>query len=224
MKKLLFLLVLAVAIPACKGSGGTGPNLDIPTGTQGSGNAKTETRTLTGFKKIEAGGAVNIDVTFKPEFSVSVEADDNLLPQITTEVDGDTLKIATKDRISTKSRVNIKITMPRLTDFDLSGASTGTITGITGDKLEAEITGASKLTATGEMRELVARANGASTIDAENLKTEKALAWAAGASKITVTALDDLDVDASGASTITYVGSPAKFKQNESGASTIRQK
>lgn len=214
MKKLLFLVILAGLALSCSKL----------TGIQGSGTAKTETRNLTGFKQIKAGGAINLDVTFKPEYSVNIEADDNLLEYITTEVSGDTLTIGSKDRINAKTRINVRVTMPELADLDLSGASTGTIAGLKGEKMEIELSGASKLKIDGEVRDLKARASGASNIDASNLKTENADVDSSGASGITVNATGDLKAEASGASSVTYIGEPRSLKQNASGASSIKKK
>jgi hypothetical protein len=214
MKKLLFFVVLAVFITACSGI----------TGVKGSGNKKTETRGLSGFKQVKAGGAVNLDITFKPEYSVTVEADDNLLEYISTEVSGDELVIESKDRINPKSKINIKITMPELTGLDLSGASTANAAGVRGGKLDIDASGACEVKIDGEARELKGRASGASSIKAEDLKVENADVDASGASNITVNASGDLRAEASGASSVTYTGSPRSLKQNSSGASSINKK
>lgn len=214
MKKLLFLVVLA----------GLGLSCNKLTGIQGSGTAKSETRALTGFKEIKAGGAVNLDISFKPEYSVSIEADDNLLEHITTEVNGDTLVIGMKDNINSKNKINVRITMPELTDLDISGASTGNVAAVKGEKLVVGLSGASKLKIDGEVRQFNARAGGASNIDAANLKVENADVDSSGASGITVNASGDLKAGASGASSVTYIGDPRSLKQNSSGASSVKKK
>ena len=47
---------------------------------------------------------------------------------------------------------------------------------------------------------------------------------ASGASNATVSASNDLKVDASGASKISYTGEPKNIKQNSSGASSVTKK
>lgn len=214
MKKLLFFVVLVCLFAGCGGI----------TGIPGSGTAKTENRNLSGFKKIRAAGALNVDVTFKSDYSVTVEADDNLLEYITTEVSGDELVIASKDRINPKTKINIRITLPELTSLDISGASSGSVAGLKGDKFDLEISGASKLKVDGEVRELKAKASGACSIDAENLKAENADVDASGASGIIVNASGDLKAEASGASHVIYIGDPKSLKQNATGASSIKKK
>jgi hypothetical protein len=98
------------------------------------------------------------------------------------------------------------------------------VAGVKTEKLRLSINGASKLKIDGEIRELKAQASGASSIDAEGLKTENANADASGASSITVNAAGDLSANASGASSVKYVGEPKSLKQNSSGASSVKKK
>lgn len=199
-------------------------NFNNLSGIQGSGTSKTETRDVKDFTKIEANGAVHIEVSIQKDFSVEVQADDNLLANIKTEVSGDTLKIYSEDRISPKTQINVKISMPEIEGLDVTGASSANIANIKADSLELKANGASKIKANGTAEDLKADANGASSIDAENLKTENAEVTANGASKATVSATNDLDIDANGASKITYVGEPKNLKQSSNGASSISKK
>lgn len=215
MKKLLFFVAIACLLVACG---------DI-TGIKGSGTAKTETRSVSGFKEVKARGAINLDISIGPEYSLTIEADDNLLEHIQTDVSGGALVIESRnERINPKTKINVKVTMPELVDLEISGASTGKASGVKTDKLGLEISGASKVTIDGEVRELNATASGASSINAEGLKTENADADSSGASSITVNATGDLKANASGASSVTYVGDPKSLKQNSSGASSVKKK
>ncbi len=155
---------------------------------------------------------------------MTVEADDNLLTNIKTEVSGDTLKIYSEDRISPKTRVNVVISMPAIEGLDISGASSGNVAGVNANSLELKASGASKIKIDGTAKELNADASGASTIDAENLRVEDVDVEASGASKAVIMATNDLKVDASGASKISYVGEPKNIKQNSSGASSVTKK
>lgn len=225
MKKFgLLVFIFALSIGLAFSTNCNFSNIKNLGGVQGSGTSKTETRNATGFTKIDASGAVNVEVTVGKGFAVEVQADDNLLANIKTETSGDTLKIYSEDRISPKTQINIKVSMPEIENFEVSGASSGNIANVKADDLELKASGASKIKIEGEAKDLNADASGASSIDAENLKAENAEADASGASRITVLANNDLDVDASGASKIIYVGEPQKLKQNSSGASSIVKK
>jgi hypothetical protein len=169
----LFLTTCALAAFGC----GKVTNIG---GIAGSGSMKSETRTLSGFKKIKAGGAIKLDVTVQKAFSVVVETDDNLLEHVTTEVSGDSLIIGSRDRISPSSQIKITVSLPELSDLDISGASVATVGGVNADELELTASSASRIKVDGEVKELTAKANGASNIDVENLKAENADADASG--------------------------------------------
>jgi hypothetical protein len=191
---------------------------------KGSGNVKSEKRTVSGFNKVRAGGAVKVEIIAQKEFSVEVEADDNLLPYIKTEVDGGNLKIYSEGRIKTQNQIRVRISMPELTGLDISGASSGMVSNVKAESLDLEASGASKISIDGEVENLVVEASGASTIDAENLRTQEAVADASGASKVIVSPSAKLKAEASGASTVYYTGEPQSIDKNSSGASSVKQK
>lgn len=192
--------------------------------TKGSGNAKSEKRNVSDFKQIEAGGAIALEVVAQKDFSVEVEADDNLLPLIKTEVSGDTLKISTADKISSKTKIIVKISMPELTSLDVSGASGAVVSDVKTDSLKLEASGASKIKISGAANNLESNASGASGIDAESLTVNDADVEASGASNTTVFAANNLKADASGASTIYYTGEPKNVEPKSSGVSSVKKK
>ena len=81
---------------------------------QGSGVVKTESRTVPAFSKIELAGSPDVEVVVGPAVSVTVTADDNVLPFIDTEVKGETLKIGSHDSYNSHVGVKLKITVPTL--------------------------------------------------------------------------------------------------------------
>lgn len=222
MKKLsLIMFVTALSIGLFSAIGCNFGNL---TGVQGSDNAKSEKRNVSGFKQIEAGGAISLEIDAQKDFNVEVEADDNLLSLIKTEVSGDTLKISTEDRISSKTKIVVKISMPELTSLNISGASGAVVSNVKTDSLKLEASGASKIKISGEANNLESDATGASGIDAENLMVNDADIEATGASNTTVSAANNLKADASGASTILYTGEPKNVEPKSSGASSVKKK
>lgn len=193
-------------------------------GVQGSGTTKSEKREIAGFKEVEASGAINLEIVAQKGFSVEVEADDNLLQYIKTEVSGDTLKVFTKDKISPKTKLLVRISIPELTALDVSGASGATVSNIKTDSLKLEASGASKIKIDGQAIRLEAVASGASGIDAEGLIVENADVEASGASNTIVSPTNELKADSSGASTVYYTGEPKSVSPKTSGASSVKKK
>jgi hypothetical protein len=227
MKKIgfiIFLVTLAVGSILSVKSGVGKFHINFKNGVQGSGNSRTEVRNVSGFEGIKAGGAINLEVSVQKDFKVEVEADDNLLEYIKTETSGNTLKIYTEGRFSTKSRINVRISMPEIKELEISGASNAIISNVKSDSLIVESNGASKIKIDGEAKNLVLEVSGASKVEAEELKVERIDVDANGASKVTVSPTSELKADASGASTIYYTGDPKNVESKTSGASSVKRK
>lgn len=193
-------------------------------GTTGSGVIKSDSRNIVGFKKIRAESAIDLSVSVTNGYSVIVKADDNIVADVITKLDGDTLVISLKDKTNSKSKISVSVTMPALEALDLTGATNATVTGVKADELTVNATGAAKAKIDGVAKTLKIKALGASEVDAEGLTATKAEVDAVGASKIIVSATDELTASAAGASGVTYVGEPKSLKQNASDVSTISKK
>src|SRR5262249_56131141 len=89
-----------------KGVNGGGPS--------GSGRVSTDTRTVSGFSAIELRGVGNAVVTLGGPEALTVEAEDNLLPSITTTVSNNTLVLELKTGRPTKPIV-YRVTARELT-------------------------------------------------------------------------------------------------------------
>ncbi|MFT3743142.1 MAG: DUF2807 domain-containing protein [Pyrinomonadaceae bacterium] len=190
----------------------------------GSGVSKTDSRNIVDFKKIKAENAIDLDIKVTNGYSVIVKADDNIVANVVTKLDGDTLVISLKDGIDTKSRVNVTITLPLLTSLELTGATNANISGVKGDEFSLNATGAAKAKIAGETKSLKVKAVGASNVDTESLSAEKANVESVGASSVTVSATSELNASATGASHVTYVGDPKTLNQSATDVSTISKK
>lgn len=191
---------------------------------QGSGISKVETRNVAPFKQIDVSGAVDVEVVGQKDFKVDVQADDNILELVQTEVSGDTLKIYVKERISVRSPIKIFVSMPELTGVEISGASKFNGNNIKTDSFELNVSGASKVELNGEANKLNIDASGASKINTENFKVAKALVDVSGATSVVVNATEEVRAEASGASKVSYVGEPKNVVKDVSGAGKVSQK
>ncbi len=195
-------------------------NISFNHGATGSGSVASEQRDVAGFTRVDVGGAFVVEITAQKEYSVVVEADDNLLPLITTTVSGGTLEISSEKKLSTKNPIRVLISAPDIDKIESSGAAKVSIADLNGEALELESSGASRITVAGEIANLNIDVSGASNIDAENLKAENATIDASGASFVGVNVWGELKSDASGASRVVYSGNPKNVEKKTSGASS----
>jgi hypothetical protein len=199
-------------------------NISFGKKTKGSGNVATETREIREFKGVDVSGVYEVEITAQKDFGVEIEADDNLLPLIRTEVRGGVLHIETKCKISTENGLKIKVSAPDIESINTSGVSKVVLNGLKNNELRVDTSGASKVWLDGETTELYIEVSGASSIDAENLHAAAATVNASGASRVSVFATGEIRPHASGASKIIYSGNPKNIDPSSSGASTIREK
>ena len=198
-------------------------NFEFSRGVKGSGNVITEQRQVTDFTGIDVGGIFNVEATAGREFSVNVEADDNLLPLIKTEVRRGVLHISTERRIKSSSKITVRVTAPAIESVEASGVARVDLSGVTGGAVKLNSSGASKVIAAGEASELSGKTSGASKIDAASLKATDATVKTSGASTVRVTVSGRLVASASGAGKVLYGGTPANVEKRTSGAGKVAE-
>ncbi len=212
----------------------------------GSGNVVTQEEAISDFDKVDISHSFVVDIKQGENFSVIIRVDDNLVEQLQVEKFGSTLKIGLKTGISIVSNATLEaeITMPELTGLDLSGASSATISGFKSTKnltvdlsgasalrgdIEAgdtsfDLSGSSNANLTGSGGNLTLDASGSSDVDLSDFPVADAEIDASGASTVTVNASGRLDVEASGASNVYYLGDPSMGTIETSGASSVESK
>ena len=145
MKHLYFttvlLLTLALLLTACS-YGGVNISFNSQT-IKGSGTVTTEARQVSGFSKVELQSIGNLTIKQGTSESLNIKADDNLLPYITTEVDGDTLKIGMKPNINVDptQKIEYALTVKSLSSVVLSGFGNINADELTGSALDIRLSG-----------------------------------------------------------------------------------
>jgi ABC-type uncharacterized transport system auxiliary subunit len=243
MSKIALVLTVAMALALLSGCYPTTLGGTVVTG---SGRTTTQDYDFSGFTRLQIGSAFEANVQAGDSYKVTVTVDDNLVQYLDVRVTGDTLRIGFKPMLSFNFRnttLRADVTMPDVEGLELSGATRTRIAGFSNDKkVDVEVSGASQLSgdiSSAEMRieasgasraelsgttgPLDARASGASSLRLQDLKSTDTRVDASGASNITVNPSGKLSGDASGASTVRYVGSPSSVQVNTSGASSVRQ-
>jgi hypothetical protein len=211
----------------------------------GSGNVVTQEEAINGFDKVEVSHTFNVDISQGETFSVVVNMDDNLLQYLEVVKQGSTLKIGLKtDRISRDSTLEAEVTLPGLTGLNLSGASHANITGFKSTKdisfdlsaasssrgdieagdISIGLSDSSSITLTGSGQDLTIDAKGSSELDLTDLLVVNASVILSDASTATVNASGRLDVDASDASDVYYLGDPTLGEINTSSESSVEPK
>ena len=212
-------------------------------GIKGNGNVIKQERQISSFNSLEVGGAFRVFLTQGDKESLTVEADENLLEYISTEIRGNSLKISTTKDINNSNALNIYLTITKLEEMDISGACKLTCETkinledldlecsgasdielkLTANHLDLEFSGASQIEMFGNANEVSLDLSGASDLDALELEAEKYSADISGASHAKIYVKSELSVDVSGAASLKYKGEPKLIQTDVSGAGSLKK-
>jgi hypothetical protein len=232
------LVILLAAALAVSGCGSLGPGR-TPSGT-------------TATSRIDAAGVTRLDVAYgfdvrvslgQPE-AVTVTYDDNLADLLDVRVDGRTLRIQLKpnSNIDHRPTLRAEVTMARVEELRAAGASTATVASklpgarlrllVSGssrvaadlavDRAEATVSGSSRLELTGTANALSAQGSGASNLELADLRLRDLDIQLSGASHGSVKVTGTIAAQVSGASKLTYAGTPQFTKRDTSGGYSIQ--
>ncbi|MDB4534589.1 DUF2807 domain-containing protein [Vicingaceae bacterium] len=230
IKRIFLGLVIALTLNSCIDS------------IDGNGDVVKEKRTISSFNKIDISGGYEVLINQGSDERLEIEADENLLELIETEVRNNILYISSKQPIGNAESLKLYITTVNLNDIDVAGAielsNKGTfesekleieVSGaadinldIEVEKLTMDMSGASETTLTGSANSFSIDISGAGELDAKKLKTKNTTIDISGAGSAVVFVKETLEVSVSGAGSVKYKGSP-KVKQDISGAGSVEQ-
>lgn len=209
----------------------------------GSGNQVTETRNVEPFREIEVGGSVKLVIRQDSSTSLRIVADDNIQDRIETRVRGGKLHIEMDGNFCETGPITIYASSRTLEGVDASGAVEVISDGVlSAERFSLDLSGSTKVNLqvnTGDMRtdasgstELILKGQARShEIDMSGSGEVEALEFVvgnyrintSGASELKINVMNDLDVESSGASEISYRGNPKNVRNHNSGASSLNK-
>ena len=213
----------------------------------GSGITARETRKVSGFDAIHIRFPAEVTITQGSVESLTIEADDNLLPQLATTVQSRTLVIENSEsnwskRVNPKADVVIKIvvkdlgeirfpsagtlTIEKLTTdelyISLSGAGEVILLNLKTDELTVDVSGAGSVEADGEARDVNISISGFGSFDGKALTSQVARVEISGAGSATLRVEEELEAQISGAGSVDYYGDP-EVTRHVSGAGSVNK-
>ncbi len=203
--------------------------------TIGSGNVITETRTATGFHSVDLRSSGNVIITQGDTEGLVVEAEDNLLPLIETQVTKEgILRIGFKahEEIHVTKPLVFKVAVKTLDAVVLAGSGSMESKALKADRFTVQllgsgdirlddlktdaltvvIDGSGNVKLAGKAKSQAVSVNGSGDYEAAALKTTAATVNVAGSGDCEVAASETLGVDISGSGDVSYYGTPAVTK------------
>ena len=232
MKQLLLVLTTILTLASCHFE-------------RGSGNIISENRKLADFKEITVGSSFDVEVKMGATTDVRVEADDNVIKYIETEVSGNTLKIGFKSNHGfSNTHLKVFITTPELTSVKTSASASVNVEGVltSSEKLKFKASSSSDINADVDAPEVEAEASSSGTIKlsgktktftaavsssgdilASDLMSENTKASASSSGTAKVHASVTLDAKASSSGDIVYHGG-ATVSKSESSSGSVEKR
>lgn len=238
--KLIITAAMAMLFASCNF------NVDFDGDLKGDGNVVTENRNNNAeFTSIEASRGLDVEIEQSTSKSITVIADKNLQPHISTQISNGVLKITTDMNIQDAESKKIIVKMPIIDVLQASSAAT--ITGKTlirannlgisassageidinfeGESLLAESSSAATILLSGKALKFDATSSSGSSMDAKKLLANDISAKASSGSGIDIHPLVNLNGRASSGAFIRYHNKPSNnvTKKISSGGSISEQ-
>lgn len=213
--------------------------------TRGSGVVTTQTRDVSGFDSVQVDGAGEIFIIQGEEESLQIQAEDNIIDRLTSEVQGNTLVLGYRDSawrnsiIPTK-RITYTLTIDDLSEITINGAAdlemdsleTGTfaltingagqvsIDQFLAESLNVKIAGTTNMNISGQVSQQFVSIEGAGNYKAGDLQTNATSIEINGLGSATVWASETLNISIDGGGDVRYYGTP-NVTQNINGLGDI---
>ncbi len=207
---------------------------DFGPGEKGNGNVVNDTRTITEeFTKVSASEGIMVYVTQADDFRIEVEADENIIALILTEIKNGKLRIHAEENIG-KATKKVFVSLPDITALSgSSGSHLNTKNTIKSDRLEIngssgavlniELTtndleidagSGANLSISGVADHADVDVSSGGNINAKELQTKTCNADASSGGNMKIQVEKSLSADASSGGNISYSGDPSVQKKN----------
>lgn len=240
MRTTLLMIVLTIfAASNCHGQWGR------MTRVKGSGKIETDSRNLGYFEAIKASQSIAVYVTKGEQDEIRIEADDNLLEYVVTEIESNRLRIAMKEGVNTEpsTRVKVFVSTPKLTGLKSSSSSKVYCEGkFSGDDLKLDVSSSGfiemhfsgnsvavkgsssgKVKLAGSSDHFQFKGSSSTRIDAREFVAKRVKARGSSSARLAIEVTEELDADLSSSARVEYKGNPDKVLSDVSSGGKVRK-
>ena len=229
--KYLYFILATLTILSCRN------------GMRGSGNIIKETRQLAEINSVSVSGSIKVDVKTGMVPSLKVEADDNIMPYVVTNVSDKNLSIKLKginnlrnatihiylvvpilNKISTSASAEVR-SSEAITNSDKISftASSGSLINVNVDAptISADGSSGAEIILKGRTKNLTAESSSGSNVSLFSLQAENASASASSGAKISVFGSVQIKAKASSGGNVNYKGGAQSVEKNVSSGGLV---
>jgi len=215
------VVVLLIASLVSSGCDGTVPF----GGLRGSGDLVTESRAVSDFDEIVVLGSGNVIVDVTGSESLEIEAEDNIMEFLTTEVVNGRLELGVEPgkSISPRRDITYTITASMLNGVTVTGSGNIDASNIDADTFAVTINGSGDVRPAGTSAHLEVTISGSGRFDGTDLQSTTGDVQVAGSGNVVVNVTEELTVRVSGSGDVQYIGDPS-LDSSVSGSGNISRR
>ena len=236
LARITIAFLLALFLSSC------GFDINLGEGKKGNGAITKDNREITEkFTAVSASEGLDVYVTQADEFQIVVEADENVIDLIGTDIKNGKLRIHARENIGRATK-KIFVSLPEVTELESSsgadltvkndlsadrieiGASSGSDleVNLKANDIKARASSGADMELSGEADNLEIHASSGSGIKAGNLSVRTCNASASSGADITINVSESIVADASSGGNISYSGEAA-LEQRKSVSGSVRK-
>lgn len=207
---------------------------------KGNGRKVSKNVNIGEFDKVNVKGRFTVRLTQGGNSQLKINADENLVPQIESEVEDGELNVRLKGKISRKDKIELFITADSFKEIEMRGGANfegdelkgetldlKTSAGSHGSlkidykELKCETNSGAVLSLSGRTALATLMASSGSSLIAQELIAQKAEAKASSGAHMSISVSDQLDVEANSGGSISYSGNPVIKQINSNSGGSI---
>lgn len=229
---IIVLFIFTIAITACNGE------------TRGSGKVVAEERSVSGFERVDLSGVGSATIIQGDTEKLVIEAEDNIMPLVTSEVKDGTLFLGQKENalLTPTEPIKYTVTMVNITglsasgsggfdaetietstlELSLSGSGGINVTTLDADSLAVKISGSGLVRVGGQVNDQQVDISGSGEHRGTDLVSNIGEITINGSGKAIVRVNDTLDVNIEGSGLVSYYGDPV-VNANVTGSGSVEK-
>jgi hypothetical protein len=209
---------------------------------EGSGKTATEDRKVEGFQRVHVRNAVQVVVAVTGAESVTVEADDNLLPLVQTTVEHGTLQVGVKGSLKTRNPLRVRVAARQLEGLTaemsamlrgkdlkgdnvvLSASGSGQVTAnnVDAQQLKVSVSSSGIVTADGRADRQEIEASSSGRYDGSKLVSRTSRVTCSSSAVLALHATEEASGSVSSSGSVRYSGSPGKVAVSTSSSGSVQ--
>lgn len=215
--------------------------INVMANINGGGNLVKEERNLSGFHSISVHNAIHLFIQQGNTEKVTVEAEEDIMDHLYTEVSAGVLKIGVKGRVINTGEMNVYVTLKELKSLEAgsaskvqcegkieagelkvsSGSASSVRMDLKCDKLNVRSGSAAKIRISGSAQVVSIESSSAASVDMSGFKAEKGDIEASSAGSVKVQITREVEAKASSAGHISITGNPASRNSTSSSGGSV---